>query len=149
MIDGRAPVIFFSTSNHHLYITQHIGGKRSELSKTEREDKLNTKPPAASKVEFSEIVPVRFSLANNQTKALLTGEITKMSLLTLLVTSMKSYKSLKICRKSIMDRKAFRPESTAFDPDNIDTGVVLLILSFDEVSIMWYAYSPKVVLSPT
>ena len=55
---------------------------------------------------FPEIL-ARFSLANAQTIAL-TDEITKMSSLTLFVTSMKNYQSLEICWKIDSGLKSFQ-----------------------------------------
>ena len=75
--------------------------------------------PLQTIVIFSEILS-RSSLANARTKALI-DEITKISLLTLSVSSIDFFflKLEKIVRKSIMAWKAFRPESTAFDPDHL------------------------------
>ena len=49
------------------------------------------------------------------------NEIKKMPLLILYVTSMENYKILNNCRKIDYDwpEKAFRPESTPFDPDHL------------------------------
>ena len=60
-----------------------VGGKRSELLKTEREK--NNDRPLQAIVIFPEILTSWFGLANAQTKALTDG-ITKMSLLKKIVT---------------------------------------------------------------
>ena len=54
--------------------------------------------PLQARVIFPEILR-RFSLTNAQTKAFTDDGNTKMSLLTLFVTSMENYKKLEICRK--------------------------------------------------
>ena len=99
-------------------LQQHFGGKRSELLKMEREYKFITEPPAASNiVTFSEIFR-RFRLASDLTRALTDGT-TRIYLLTLSVTSVEYYKTLKVCRKIDYDLKSFQPESTAFGPDHL------------------------------
>ena len=73
--------------------------------------KLINKPkgPLQAIVIFPEIFS-RFSLANAQTEALTNG-MTKMSLLTLFVTSMNNYQSLKICQKIEAGIDSIRPRS--------------------------------------
>ena len=77
---------------------------------------MNSSPnrPLQSIVIFPEILS-GFSQANAQTKALTNG-IIKMLLLTLSITSLENYKSLKICRKINYDLESFQAGINSIRP---------------------------------
>ena len=105
--DGCCCCLAQGTPRKYLYRTypftpsspplRHIGGRRSELLKTEQEKKQSPDRPQQAILNSSNISGNTELIKASQT--LKRKRITKMPLLTLFVTSLKNYKSLEICRK--------------------------------------------------